>query len=200
MTDLFGHAPPHDPDTGKRARAFKTNHRHLMRRAKSEAALAEILPDHLETAATYHIISHGDVDSLSYLAHILKAQPLDYLMISTWVMGASDVKLLERWLDEGLLTGKIDFNFGEHMTGEYGDIFAAAAALAAYTGGSAKIARNHSKIMLMANASADYWCVSESSANINTNPRIEQTVLTRDRDLYEFYREFFDGVRSIQKK
>lgn len=39
----------------------------------------------------------------------------------------------------------------------------------------------------------------EGSANVNTNPRIEQTCLTRDRDLFEFYREFYDGIKSVYK-
>jgi hypothetical protein len=41
--------------------------------------------------------------------------------------------------------------------------------------------------------------VIESSANLNTNPRIEQTAITRCEDLYWFYRDFFDGLRSIDR-
>ena len=187
-----------DPDAGKRARAFKTSARLYMRRAKSEATLAEVLPEQLEPGTSYHVISHGDIDSLSYLAHILKVQPLDYLMISTWVMAAADVKIIERWVDEGRI-GMLDFNFGEHMAAEYGDIYAAAAALVTYTGGTAKIARNHSKIMIASHAATGFHWVAESSANMNTNPRIEQTTLTLNADLYHFYKDFFDGLKTIHK-
>jgi len=41
--------------------------------------------------------------------------------------------------------------------------------------------------------------VIESSANLNTNPRIEQTCITRDRDLFEFYRDFFSGIHSVTR-
>lgn len=191
-------APTPDPDIGKRARAMRATYRHYMRRARSEATLGEILPEHLDAGASYHVISHGDIDALSYVAHVIKAQPLDYLAISTWAMAAPDVALIERWVDEGRIA-RVDFHFGEHMAAEYGDIYAAASAIARYSGGAATIARNHSKVSMLANSRDDFYCVIESSANVNTNPRIEQTALTCSRDLYEFYREFFDGIQTIHK-
>lgn len=191
--------PSADPDRGKRARAFKTSRRHLMRRAKSEAVLAEVLPVHLEAGCSYHVISHGDVDALAYVAHVIKSQPLDFLLISTWVMSAPDVRLLERWVDEGRV-GRLEFQFGEHMAAEYGDIYAAARRLAVYTGGEAAIARNHSKVMLMRHEGDGFYCVSESSANVNTNPRIEQTTLHLCEELFLFYRDFFAGIQSIHRE
>ena len=182
-----------------KARAIKSRQSHVTRRAKSEAVLAEILPADLERGCTYHVMSHGDVDALSYLAHAIKAQPMDYVMISTWVMAASDVKLLERWVDEGRIQ-TIDFNFGEHMTGQYGDVLKSASDLAIFTGGGAKIARNHSKIILARNEAADYYLTCEGSANVNTNPRIEQTALTLDRDLFLFFHDFFADLKSIRGK
>lgn len=196
MTDLFGKL---DKDIGKRARAFKTSHSKLMRRARSELVLSEILPPRLEPGMRYHVISHGDVDAMSYLAHVIKEQPLDFLLISTWVMSATDVALLGRWCDEGRLSGQIHIYYGEHMASEYGDIFAEAVKLCDYTGGGVTISRNHSKVMLMRNEADGFHCVAESSANFNTNPRIEQTALHLDRDLLEFYADFFAGIQSIHR-
>jgi hypothetical protein len=34
---------------------------------------------------------------------------------------------------------------------------------------------------------------------VNTNPRIEQTTLTRSRALFDFYFEFYRGLRSIDR-
>lgn len=48
-------------------------------------------------------------------------------------------------------------------------------------------------------AEEDYYLAMESSANVNTNPRIEQTAVHASRDLFEFYKEFFDGIRSIDR-
>lgn len=196
MTDLFGQQ---DKDIGKRARAFKTSHSKLMRRSRSEMVLAEILPPRLESGMSYHVISHGDVDAMSYLAHVIKEQPLDFLLISTWVMSATDVALLGRWCDEGRLTGRLHIHYGEHMAAEYGDIFAEAVKLCDFMGGAVTISRNHSKVMLMRNEADGFHCVSESSANFNTNPRIEKTALHLDRALFEFYADFFAGIQSIHR-
>lgn len=144
-----------------RAAALRRQSRHLMRRARGEADLMLMLPPELEQGVTYHVISQGDVDSLSYLAHIVKAQPLDYLLISTWVMAMSDVKLLGRWLDEGRL-GVIEFAFGEHMPGQYGDVYQAARTLAEFTGGRANVARNHAKVILAGAKANEFWAVVES--------------------------------------
>lgn len=38
--------------------------------------------------------------------------------------------------------------------------------------------------------------VIESSANVNTNPRAEQTTLTVDRSLYDFYADAFADFRN----
>ena len=53
------------------------------RRVKSELHLEECLPWHFEKGAAYHCISHGDVDSLTYLRVIVKQQPVEYVLIST---------------------------------------------------------------------------------------------------------------------
>lgn len=40
--------------------------------------------------------------------------------------------------------------------------------------------------------------VIESSANINTNPRTEQGVITIDRGLVDFYKNYFDKIKSYE--
>lgn len=62
-----------------------------------------------------------------------------------------------------------------------------------------RIARNHAKIILACNEDDSAYYTLESSANVNTNPRIEQSCLTRNRDLFEFYRDFYAGIKSVSK-
>ena len=38
----------------------------------------------------------------------------------------------------------------------------------------------------------------QTSANINTNPRTENGCITIDRELYEFYKAYFDGIKSFE--
>jgi hypothetical protein len=39
----------------------------------------------------------------------------------------------------------------------------------------------------------------ETSANINTNPRTEQGVMTINDDIYHFYKEYFDKIKSFEQ-
>lgn len=180
------------------ARAMRTRSRHQMRRAKSEKVLAELLPRVIEPGETWHVISHGDVDSLSYLAHVIEPTYFDTVSISTWCIAATDLDRLAEWLNTGRI-GHLDLYLGEIFPGQYVGEYEQATKMRRDYGVGLKIARNHSKVMLAGNASTDTWLVSESSANVNTNPRIEQTSITNDRALFEFYRDFFNGLHSIDR-
>jgi len=182
------------------ARAVKTAARIQARRAKSEAHLAEILPARFGHGECWHVISHGDIDSLSYLAHaIAGVSHFDRVLISTWCMARADLDRLAAWLDSGRID-QLDLYVGEIFPNQYGDEYARLQEMAGIYGCGVVVARNHSKIMLMSNAADDYYLVTESSANVNTNPRIEQTAIHVSHDLYDFYAEFFGGLKTIDKR
>lgn len=182
-----------------RARAIVTRTRNYTHRAKSEAVLADLLPEVPEEGCTYHVISHGDIDALSYLAHVEKSTPFDYVMISTWCMAMADVDWLIGRLNSGRI-GELDFICGEIFPTQYPDETDKLYRLqAAGESIRVRIARNHAKVILACNVDEGIYYTMEGSANVNTNPRIEQTCLTRDRDLFEFYRDFYDGIKSTYK-
>lgn len=194
--ELFAADQAADKELKRAARAMKTKNRRNYRRAKSEQQLASILPDSIESGESWHVLSAGDVDSLSYLAHAIKAQRFDHVMFSTWCMAMEDVQQFGRWINDGLI-GRLDAYVGEIFPNQYADEYAALAAIVRPTGGRLCTFRNHSKIF--ACRSGDYGLVIESSANINTNPRAENTVLTADIELYRFQLDYFQGVRSFNR-
>ena len=57
--------------------------------------------------------------------------------------------------------------------------------------------RNHSKVMVIHGERFD--CLIESSANINTNPRAENTVVTVDRELVRAYAQLFAEIKSFAR-
>lgn len=185
--------------TAIRARAMVTRSRNHVRRAKSEAVLAEVLPETIEDGCSYHVISQGDVDALSFLTHIVKSSPFDYVMVSTWRMAMPDVDQLLAWLASGRV-GELDFVLGEIFPTQYPDETDKLYRLQAKGEPvNVRIARNHAKIILACNEDDSAYYTLESSANVNTNPRIEQSCLTRNRDLFEFYRDFYAGIKSVGK-
>ena len=177
--------------------AVKTlRHRHLTHRLFSERAIEETLPCDLHSGDCHHVISGGDVDSLSYLLWILRKQTVPHLLCSTWCISMVDVQELTRQHELGKI-GKLDFYAGEILPGSYPEEYAALGELCLKTGGRIAVFRNHSKVM--AGIGTNFSFVIESSANINTNPRTENTVITVDHQLAEFYFTFFSGIKSFDR-
>lgn len=183
----------------RRSELFELSLKYEYRRAYSETRLLDMMRKfEFREGYSYNFISSGDVDSLSYLKAILRSQDLEYCLASTWCMGAEDVLQFRDWVREGRLK-KLDMYVGEifstvykiesemieRMYREFPDL------------GRYVQFRNHSKIF--AGYGEKFAFVIQSSANINTNPRAENTVITIDRGLYEFYRKHFDGIMPYIK-
>lgn len=180
----------------RQASAVRTRARVHARRAKSEAHLAEILPAVIEQGDAWHVLTSGDVDSLSFLAHLLAATPMDYVAFSTWCMAGEDVARLAGWLTERRI-GRLDAYVGEIFPNQYSEEHAALCTAVTIGGGRVCVFRNHAKIYLC-RAGERTWTI-ESSANINTNPRTENTVITADAALYAHHLAYYSAVRSFNR-
>ena len=181
----------------RRAVAQKSANRHHMRRANAESTLAEILPAQIAPGESWHVVSRGDIDSLSYLRHILSGvDHLDHVLMSTWCIAKNDLTEITAWLDAGR-TEQFDLYAGEIFPGSYGDEYEMILKMCDLYGCRLVVAKNHSKVTLC--SVDDYRIVIESSANVNTNPRIENTVITADAGLYDHHKQFFDGLRSFTR-
>ena len=174
----------------------RKGNRHISRKATSERALENELPWHFENGDCFHIFSFGDVDALTYFKMVIRQQHIKYLALSTWCMAGEDIRDLKQWHEQGLLD-RVDFFFGEIFQGSYAEIYADALKFTRECGGRVVIFRNHSKIMAIHGDRFD--CVIESSANVNTNPRSENTVLTVDPELTREYIELLNGIKSFNK-
>lgn len=154
-----------------------TQGRYVERRVKSEISLENALPWHFENGVAYHCFSFGDVDALTYLRVIVKQQRIEYALLSTWCMAATDVNEIAKWIQNGDL-GHIDFYVGEIFQASYASIYLMLSELVRKYGGRVAIFRNHAKVMAGFGEKFDF--AIESSANVNTNPRSECTVITVD--------------------
>ena len=190
-------------ETGRQAaaqaKATRAKHRHYMRRANAEKTLADLLPVRFEAGDSYHVISRGDIDSLSYLRHALAGTThFDHVLLSTWCIARPDIEEIATWLDTGRID-QFDLYAGEIFPSQYGDEYEQMLGLCKTYGARLVIGKNHSKVTLCHNNAEAYHLVIESSANVNTNPRIEQSAIHCSADLHAFYAEFFSGIRSIDK-
>ena len=171
--------------------------KHTVSRILSEIALEKEMPFHFEQGVSYHCISSGNVDVLSYMRFVVRQQKIKYAILSTWAMALEDVKEIRSWLAKGAV-GRFDFYVGENL--KYPTNFPQYQLLidtCKTFGGRVCLLRNHSKTAIFFGEKFD--CVIESSANCNGNPRIEETVITMDTNLALFYKKFWDEQISLDR-
>ena len=181
-------------ETENTVRVKETKNTHIVRRVTSELALEKELTWHFEKGACYHCFSWGDVDSLTYLRLIVKQQRLKFALISTWCIAQTDIREIFDWIGKGYI-GRVDFYVGEIFKDSYEKEWDLLCKFCKMYGCRLVIFRNHAKIMLAFGENFD--AVIESSANVNTNPRSEQTVITVDSQLAKWYKEIFDDIKPF---
>lgn len=165
--------------------------RHLTRKAASEHALELAMDWYYEEGDCYHCFSFGDVDSATFLKHVLRQERIKYLALSTWCMAGEDVEDLARWHKRGFI-GRVDFFVGEIFSGSYPEVYEMVKDFIRECGGRLVVFRNHAKVMAIKGERFDV--LIESSANVNTNPRSENTVVTVDRELVDAYIKLFSEI------
>jgi hypothetical protein len=195
-----------DAATAKRAHrrtkaCTELSQRYEYRRAFSEVRMLESMQYvKLQDGVTYNFITGGDVDSLTYLKIVLNQHDLDYALCSTWCMAAEDILQLQEWYTAGRIR-KLDMYVGEIFPNSYKVEWSMVKGFydAHPEAGRVAVFRNHSKIYAGCNEKEKFYFGIQTSANINTNPRTEQGSITIDKGIYEFYREYFDGIISFEK-
>lgn len=186
--------------TGKTAMRFHTERGKRIfdvRRFTSELNLLAAAQWHFEPGGVYHIISGGDVDSLTFLRHVVRQQHLKFCLVSSWCYGVEDVSEMGAWLRKGAVE-RFDFYCGEIAKASYAMCAAELGDIAMAGGGRLGVFRNHSKVMAFYGDHFDG--VITSSANVNTNPRTENTVVTCDTAVADFYKAFFDDIQPFNHK
>jgi len=186
---------PMEEKRTRRATVLKRRTANIYRRAYSETQLLDLVTEKFQDGESYHFITGGDVDALSYLKIILRQQDLDYCLFSTWCMASEDVYQIQEWIAAGKIK-KIDAYVGEIFPGSYKLEFKLLKKVIEDAGGRVAVFKNHSKIF--AGYGNKFHFGIETSANINTNPRTENGCITIDEGIFHFYKDYFDKINSFQ--
>ena len=169
--------------------------KHLYRRAYSETQLMDAVGTDFRDGQTYNCITGGDVDALSFLKVVLRQQDLEHCLFSTWCMGAEDILAFDEWLEAGRIK-KLDAYMGEIFPGSYRvEYQMLKETFEKHDCGRIAVFRNHSKIF--AGTGKKFAFGIQTSANINTNPRTENGSITIGKDIYKFYKEYFDDIKGF---
>lgn len=164
------------------------------RRFSSEKALMDAMDWYWHPGEIHHVLTGGDVDFLSFLRFALRQQPAEYMLISSWCYGVEDVAEIASWVERGYVK-RLDAYMGEIAAASYVMCQEELAQAAGKTGGRVGVFRNHSKVGVI--LGPRFSCAIASSANVNTNPRCENTTITCDLDVALWYKAYFDGIKPF---
>ncbi|MBK9963453.1 MAG: hypothetical protein IPP07_00550 [Holophagales bacterium] len=159
--------------------------RELVRHLREES-VAEAIPRLPAPGETWHVVTATKFDHWDLVPHFLRllGRPAS-LLCSTWTMSRANARDLVALFDAGLVTS-IDL-----LTGRY--FVRREAAVAAYVQEELRARprcrflafENHCKASVIS-APPDF-IVTESSANLTSNPRLENATVTNDEALAHFW-------------
>lgn len=188
------------------AACVEISEKFLYRRAWGEKQLFDVLAGELpKDGQAFHVLTNGDVDALSFFMYLQTHHvKVKHLILSTWVIAAEDILYLTEQCEAGNIE-KIDTYVGEIFPNQYRvewkmltDFYGSGTSAAGRLGHF----KNHAKIIACEYERDGETCyyIVETSANINTNPRNEFTLLSGNRELWQFYLEFFNGINSFKDR
>ena len=177
--------------------SFELTTKHIYRRAFSELNLLNLMEDYkFNENESYHFLTGGNIDSISFLKIILRKQNLDYCLFSTWCMAPEDIAEFNLWLTEGKIK-KLDAFVGEIFPNTYKKEYELLQTMFEnHKCGRISVFKNHAKIY--AGYGDKFYFGIESSANINTNPRTENACITINKGIFDFYKEYFENIKSFE--
>lgn len=180
--------------SGVRVHTERGNKIYTKRRFFSEKALLETIDWHFNDGEIHCVITGGDVDSLTFLKHVLRQQKLHYCLVSSWCFGIEDTLEIKTWVEKKLID-RIDFYVGEIARASYAKCTEDLIDISAMTNGRCAVFRNHSKVILC--YGDKFTCAILSSANVNTNPRTENTTIICEKEVADFYKSYFDDIKPF---
>lgn len=193
-----------DPLEGEMPSARVLRRRHKLRFAKmlKEETLAEAVATPPAPGESIHAVSNGKYDFATWIPQIIDwIDRADSLWCSTWTLARPNADDIFTLHDEGKIAkGQLHFLTGLYFkrrdTATYNYLLDGLLA----RGGRYKAFENHCKVLLINSAAKDAWFTVEGSANLNANPRFEQYVISNDRELFHFHREWMEEVFASQTK
>lgn len=188
-----------NPDDLGIYRKVTTSARQCFLLGKSVAGLDEILKKHpLNHSESLKIISFsGGFASISFIKSVAERETIEYLFASTLRVGEKQVGVL----DDLEFSGKLkhaEFIVGGLMKNDEKtdyDYYGAFTRACKKNGWRYVVTNNHSKIILMQTPKNHY--VLETSSNLNENPKIEQFSFENNKELFDFYKKFFEKVMEV---
>lgn len=166
---------------------------------KANEYLSQVLTGLPTNGETIHCISNSRFDFWSFIPSVIGY--LDNyttkLYISTWTTNNRNTQGLIELYDQGKI-GAIQFVVGNYFKVREAPVYNYLATKLMERKQLLISGEHHLKVLLLQNQ--ENYIVVESSANLTSNPRTEQFTYNNDRDLFHFYKSWFDSLAQKEEK
>lgn len=183
-------------------RAMRRIAKRRMMNGDRETHLRDMLAAAPAVGESIHIISAGKFDFWTWVPVMLQwIGKTDALYCSTWTLSRANALDLFAAHDAGLIAkGQVHFLTGVYFKRRETAVYSMLLQGLTERGGRYKAFENHAKVLLLCNAASGTYITVEGSANLNSNPRLEQYVITNERGLHDFHRAWMEEALASRKK
>lgn len=158
------------------------------------AQLTSLIPDSIGAAEYRFISGKGGFSSINFIEWVAKKETIKNLCVSTLAVGKKEIKkLAELDIEKAIfIIGTIFGKRGLAESYNYYDVFRETCEDKNW---DIIETNNHSKIILM--QTKNHYYVLETSSNLNENPKMEQFCFCDNKELYDFYNQFFIKLKEV---
>ena len=169
-----------------------------LKTVKSNEYLHQVLSGLPEAGTTWHAISNSRFDFASFIPAVINYLGCytDSLHVATWTTNNINSKQLMELFDYGKI-GAITFVVGRYFQSREQAVYNYLCSNLLQRKQTLIVGEHHLKVLLLHRE--NNYIVIESSANLTSNPRTEQFTYSNDKDLYCFYRNWFEGLSQKDK-
>ena len=154
-----------------------------------------ILTELPEPGEEIHVLGCNKFDAWDWIPRVIEliGGQADELYLNTWIISTHHTRELVDLIKTGR-TGPATIITGLLYKGKEPAGYALLVEELAKRGGRYLAVKSHAKVTLIRHEKSNHWITIETSANCSTNEKVEQTTIFNDRDLYQWYRDWFEDV------
>ena len=180
------------------SRALKRRLKQNLKKLGQRDELRDLIKELPAPGEQIHIVSKGKFNFWTFCPVIseLLGRPIEKLYCGTWVVNVQGVKECLQMIDAGLVK-KCYWLVGKYLKNREPSVFYQLTdGIRKRDAGYVKAIETHAKLMLI--EAPPFYLSLTGSANMSENKRVEDTQVTNDLDVYQFYQLLFDESKGAQ--
>ncbi|MBQ6827956.1 MAG: hypothetical protein IJO46_08065 [Thermoguttaceae bacterium] len=200
LDNLFGDASDETTETPS-PRLIRREAKRAFLRIRQQEALRELVREPPAPGESRHVVSANKFNFWTWVPTLIDwIGATDSFYCATWTANRQSVKEFFELCDAGKVRGRSGFLLGTYFKRREPVVYTLLAEGLAKRGGKIKAFETHCKVILLDAPERNAYLTIEGSANLTANPRLEQYVVSNDRDLWEFHRAWFEEMFALKGK